>query len=152
MKPYTVEIEINKLRAEVAEIFACPDRLKHWQTDLQKVECVEGTVGEVGAESVLTFLIQNRPMELKEVLTVVNLPNEIKGTYSWDGGENELHTTFTEVSPNTTKIASTCTYRFKTLMMKAMGFLFPGKFRAQNMSFLRNLKDYCENGVSILGK
>jgi hypothetical protein len=60
-----------------------------------------------------------------------------------------LKNRFIELSPTKTKWESTCSYEFKTLFMKLMGFFCPGKFREQNMAFLENFKKFCETGKDV---
>lgn len=149
MKPYTVSIDISRSRAEVIELFDSTENLYCWQTGLQSVELVSGEPGAVGAKMLLVYQDGKRRIELTETITLVNLPDEFNGTYEWSGGMNTLVNRFIEIDANTTRWESTCAYKFSSIMMKGMGLLFPGKFREQNMGFLRNFKAFCESGHDV---
>ena len=149
MKPYTVEIEIDLPRDRVVELFDDPDNLVKWQAGLQSFEHLSGEPGQPGAKSKLVFKVGKRNVELFETVTERNLPDEFNGMYEWRGGKNTLRNRFIELGPNRTKWESTCDYEFSGLMMKLMGFLFPGKFHEQNMSFLRSFKAFAEEGRTV---
>ncbi len=149
MKPYTVEIEINRPRNEVIELFNSPENLFCWQTGLQSFEHISGEAGQVGAKSLLVYLNGKHRIELTETITHVDLPDEFNGTYEWGGGMNTLVNRFIEVDANTTRWESTCAYTFSSIMLKLMGFLMGGKFKQQNMAFLKNFKAFCEDGHDV---
>ncbi len=149
MKPYTVEIEIELPRDQVIELFNSSDNLFKWQTGLQSFEHVSGEPGQDGAKSKLIYINGKHRIELIETVTENRLPDEFNGTYEWNGGMNYLHNQFIELAPDRTKWVSTCEYKFDSLMMKLMGLLAPGKFREQNMMFLRNFKAFCEDGKDV---
>ena len=146
MKPYIVEIEIDLPRDKVIELFDSVENLYKWQTGLQSFEHLSGEPGQVGATSRMVFQSNGNTIELTETITHRNLPHEFHGIYEWNGGVNTLENRFIEVAPNRTRWESTCSYQFKTLFMKLMGFFCPGAFREQNMKFLKNFKQFCETG------
>ncbi len=149
MKEYTVEIEMAVPRARVVELFDNPDNLFKWQTGLQSVEHISGERGQPGAKSKLVYLSGRHRIELIETVTVRNLPDEMSGTYEWQGGKNTLRNRFIELGPNRTKWESTCAYQFRSFMLKMMGFFCPGMFRKQNLSFLKNFKAFAEEGRDV---
>jgi uncharacterized membrane protein len=149
MKPYTVSIDIDLPRDRVIELFDDPDNLPKWQTGLQKFEHVSGEQGQPGAVSKLTYKMGNRTVELIETITKRDLPHEFNGRYSWSGGSNTLENRFIELAPDRTRWESTCAYKLTSPMMKLMGLLFRGKFKEQNMMFLRNFKAFAETGADV---
>ncbi|MEM7454086.1 MAG: SRPBCC family protein [Planctomycetota bacterium] len=151
MKPYTVSIDIDLPRDKVIELFDDPDNLFKWQNGLQSFDHVSGEPGQPGAVSRMVYLNGKHRIELMETITVRNLPDEFSGIYAWGGGSNTLVNKFIELAPDRTRWESTCTYTMKSLMLKFMGFFFPGMFKEQNMKFLRNFKAFAEDGKSVQG-
>ena len=151
MKPYTVEIDIDLPRDRVIELFDNPDNLQHWQNGFQSFEHLSGEPGKPGAKSKLIYQNGKHRIELIETITKNELPESFDGSYDWGHGSNTLVNEFIEVGPNRTKWKSTCSYEFRGLMLKAMGFFFPGKFKEQNMMFLKNFKAFAEHGNSVKG-
>ncbi len=149
MKPYTVEIEIDLPRDRVIELFDNPDNLIKWQKGLQSFEHISGEPGQPGAKSKLVYLNGKHRVELIETVTERNLPDEFNGRYEWPGGQNTLRNRFIKLGLSRTKWESTCDYQFSGLMPKLMGFFFPGMFRKQNLTFLRNFKAFCEEGRDV---
>ena len=149
MKSHTVSIYIDLPRAKVIDLFDCPDNIFKWQAGLQSFEHLSGTSGEPGAKSKLISLNGKRRIELIETITKHNLPDEINGTYEWDGGRTTVENRFIELGPDRTKWESTSSYDCTGLIMKLMMFLFRGKFREHNMTILRNFKAFCEEGRDV---
>ena len=149
MKAYTTEVDINVPRERVIELFDNPDNMFKWQTGLQSYEHVSGQPGHPGSKAKLVYLSGKHRIELIETVTERKLPDEFNGSYEWDGGKNTLVNRFIELGPQKTRWESTCEYEFYGLMMKLMGFLFPGKFREQNLLFMRNFKAFCEEGRDV---
>jgi hypothetical protein len=149
MKPYTVAIEIALPRGHVIELFDDPENLFKWQTGLVSFEHLSGEPGQPGAKSKLVYVSGKHRIELIETVTERNLPDEFNGTYEWQGGKNTLRNRFIALGPDRTKWESTCAYEFSSLMMKLMGFFFPGMFRNQNLSFLKNFKEFAEEGRDV---
>ena len=149
MKPYTVSIDIDLPRDRVVELFDNPENMIMWQNGLQSVEPISGDPGQPGAKTKLVYLNGRHRIELIETVTHRNLPEQFDGTYEWSSGSNTLKNRFIELGPGKTRWESTCEYAFTSIMLKLMGFLMPGKFKEQNMKFLKNFKAFCEDGASV---
>ena len=149
MKSYTIEIEIDLPRDRVIELFDDPDNLAKWQNGLQSFERISGEPGQPGAKSKLVYVMGKNRVELIETVIERNLPDEFNGSYEWDGGKNTLRNRFIELGPDRTKWECTCTYEFRSFMLKMMGIFCPWMFRKQNMKFLQNFKAFCEEGRSV---
>ncbi len=149
MKPHTVCIDIDLPRDKVVELFDSPENLFKWQPGLQSFEHISGTPGQPGAKSKLVSLNGKRRIELIQTITKRNLPDELNGTYEWDGGKNTVENRFIELGPDRTKWVSTSSYDCTGFMMKLMMFVFGSKFREHNMTILRNFKAYCEEGRDV---
>lgn len=149
MKTFNVHIDIDLPRDRVIELFDDRDNLFKWQIGLQSFEHVSGEPGQVGAKSRMVYDMGGQMVELTETITKRDLPHEFNGYYDWDGGRNSLINRFIETGPNSTRWESVCDYQFNGLMMKLMGFFFPGIFRRQNLKFMHNFKRMAEHGEDI---
>ena len=152
MKPYTVAIEIELPRDKVIELFDNPENQFHWQNGLVDVTHLDGEPGQPGATTRLTYVMGSHRIELTETVTVRNFPDSFEGRYEWSGGSNTLKNRFIVINQSKTLWESTCAYKMKSLPNKLMAFFMPGKFKEQNMKFLRNFKAFAETGVSVNGQ
>ena len=149
MKEYTVSVEIDLPREKVIELFDNPDNLAMWQEGFQSFTHLEGEPGQPGAKSLIVYENNGQRVELTETILERNLPDQFDGVYSWGGGSNTLLNRFIEVGPDRTRWESTCSYEFKTLFLKLMGFFMPGAFKKQNQKFLDAFKAFCEKGRDV---
>ncbi|MEM7782462.1 MAG: SRPBCC family protein [Planctomycetota bacterium] len=149
MKPYTVHVDIDLPREEVLQRFDNVENMYHWQNGLVSFQHLSGEPGQVGSRLLLVYINGKHRIELTETITHRNLPDEFDGKYEWGGGSNTLKNRFIELGPHRTRWESTCHYEMKSLMMKVMAWLMPGKFKEQNQKFLDNFKAFCEHGISV---
>jgi hypothetical protein len=149
MKPYTLEIDIDLPREKVVELFDNPDNMRHWQNGFQSFEHISGEPGQRGAISKIHYINGKHSIELTEEITVNDLPDEFSGSYSWDSGSNTLVNRFIELDSNKTRWVSTCSYTMHSWMMKLMALFFSGKFKEQNLMFMKNFKAFAEDGKSV---
>ncbi|MEM9411823.1 MAG: SRPBCC family protein, partial [Planctomycetota bacterium] len=112
-------------------------------------EHLSGEPGHAGARSKMVYVNGKHRIELFETITLRNLPDQFDGVYDWGDGSNTLENRFIELAENRTRWESTCTYEFKTLFLKLMGWFLPGSFKKQNQKFLDNFKAFCEHGTSV---
>lgn len=141
---YTTEIIINKPIDQVIALFDNADNLKEWMEGLQSFEHISGTPGEVGAKSKLTFLMNNRKLEMIETITAKNLPDEFSGTYEAKGVFNTVVNRFVRLDGNRTKYVTEHEFELSGFM-KIIGWLMPGMFRKQSMKYLEAFKKFAES-------
>src|SRR5574338_1561389 len=115
---YTVELSINKPRAEVWRHFDNPANLDTWQPSLISIETVSGTPGQPGAVSELTFEEQGRRFSLTEKIIHREEPQRLDQLYDNNFAENTVRNTFVEQPEDQTLWVVETDYRFKTLMMR----------------------------------
>ncbi len=140
---YTCEIEIEKPIEEVVKLFDSTENLYAWMEGLEKFEHLEGTSGEVGAKSKLTFKIKRRKLEMIETITEKDLPKVFAGTYDAKGVHNIIRNEFQPIGENKTKYISHQEFQF-TGLMKYMAPLMPGAFKKQSLKHLKAFKDFAE--------
>jgi carbon monoxide dehydrogenase subunit G len=146
---YSSEIVINKPVAEVAEKFANPDNLKHWQPGFEGLEHLEGTAGQAGAKSRLTYNSDGRKMEMIETITVANLPQEFTVEFiTPDGGWSSTATHLEPAGDGATKVTTVNEFKPKGIA-KVMMMLVPFMFKKMTNQYMTNFKAFCETGASV---
>ncbi|MCY4099506.1 MAG: SRPBCC family protein [Rhodobacteraceae bacterium] len=103
---YTLEIEINKPREEVARLIQDRDTFKEWQPQLLSTELLEGTIGEEGSTYKIVVSMGKTTLEMTETLMINNCPDHYQIKYDADGNINIMDFWFTELSPTTTKMVA----------------------------------------------
>ena len=140
---YTCEIDIDKPRDEVVNLFDNPDNMKYWQKGLVSYEHLTGEPGKQGAESIMKYDMGKTKMELIETITYNHLPDEFHANYTTKGVVNIQKNYFKEIDGKT-RWVSDAEFKFSGFM-KLMGF-FMGKkqFQKQTMSYMEDFKAYAE--------
>lgn len=141
---YSTEIEINLPVKRVVELFNNQDNLKYWQPELQSFEHMNGTPGEQGAKSRLTYKMGKRDVEMIETILENKLPDEFKVSYEAKGVYNIVTSYFRPVSDDKTLYVNDQEFRFEGFM-KFFSKLMPGAFKKQSYKYLNQFKDFVEN-------
>ncbi|WP_224483684.1 SRPBCC family protein [Robertkochia aurantiaca] len=149
---YTAEVIIRAPRAEVIEKLDNTDNLKHWQPGFKKYTLLSGKPGETGAEAMIELKMGGKDMKMKETIIYKNLPEAIHATYETNDVINTQENFFKEIDKETTHWLAVNEFRFNSLLMKLVGFLFPGSFKKQSLSFMTHFKDFVEKGHSLADK
>lgn len=141
---YTVEITIDKPRSRVVELFDNPDNLKHWMPGLVSFEPLSGKPGEVDSKARLTFMMNNRKLEMIETITKRALPDEFNGTYEAKGVFNIVNNRFIDIDGKSTRYVSEQEFQMKGIM-KLFAWIMPGVFKKQSMKYLTDFKAFVES-------
>ncbi len=141
---YIVEVEINKPREQMLELFDNSENLKEWMPSLVSFDHVSGEPGQVGAKSKFVVSMGKRSCEMIETITVRNMPVEFTATYVTDGMWNEVKNIFDEVDEKTTKWTAYNEFRSDKFMMKLMMFLMPFAFKKESLKFMQSFKAFAE--------
>lgn len=147
---YTCEMSINLPREEVIKKLDNPENMKHWQRGLVGYEFLSGTPGSEGAKMKLEYKMGKREMVLTETIIKNKFPEEFHATYDTKGVHNIQYNYFHPTENNTTKWVSEAEFHFKGLGMKLMSWLMPSAFKKQSMTYLKDFKNFAENGTSVL--
>lgn len=146
---YTTEIIIDLPREQVIEKLNNPENMKHWQRGLIGYELLEGTPGTKGAKMKLDYVMGKRNMSLVETITDNNFPSEFHATYDTKGVHNVQRNYFVVWENTKTKWISESEFQFSSLGMKFLGWLMPGAFKKQSMTYLTDFKNFAEQGTSV---
>jgi hypothetical protein len=143
---FTCQVQINKPKEKVVELFDNPENLKYWQDGYQGFDHISGEPGAVGSKSTIKYKMGKREIELVETILVNNLPDEFAGEYYHKNMTNTMSNRFTAVTDSTTLYESEVHYiALRGFMTKLMAFLFPNMFKKQVQKWMNQFKDFVEN-------
>ena len=146
---YTTEIIIKKPLEEVIKRMDSTDNMKHWQEGLVSAEHISGTPGQFGAKMKLNYDFGKRKIEVIEIITKQNFPEEFHATYNTKGIRNIQQNYFTETNEGHTKWICKNEYQPTNFAMNAMLFFMPRAFKKQTKTYMTNFKNFAENGTSV---
>jgi hypothetical protein len=118
---FTLELPIDKPRAEVWKAFDNPENMKIWQPSLISFDRISGTPGQSGAVSRLTYEENGRQFTLIEKVTYREEPKRLDGVYENDFADTIVRNTFVEQGGEKTLWVVETEYKFKTLIMRILG-------------------------------
>lgn len=142
---FTLELPINKSRAEVWKAFDNPENMKKWQPSLASFETVSGTQGQVGAVSKLTYKENEREFSLTEKVTHRDDPHRLDGVYENNFADNAVRNTFVEQGKEQTLWVVETEFRFKTLFMRILGPIMKKNFVMRTQRDMERFKEIVEN-------
>lgn len=146
---YTTEVTVDLPRDEFIKKLDDPENMKHWQKGLVGYEQLSAKPGLEGAQMSLTYKMGKRDLQMVETIIKRNLPDELHTFYDTKGVHNIQKNYFHEVDGQT-KWVSECEFQFSGLGMKVMGFLMPGAFKKQSLTYMQDFKAFAEKGISVL--
>ena len=146
---YSTEIIIDLPREEVIRKLDNVDNMKHWQRGLVNYKVLQGVPGKEGTTMELEYQMGKRNVVLIETITKNVFPAEFHANYDTKGVHNVQKNFFQEMEGNKTKWVSESEFEFKGFGMKMMAFLMPGAFKKQSLKYLKDFKDFAENGTSV---
>lgn len=147
---FTLELAIHKPRAEVWEVFDDPENLKKWQPSLVSVETLQGTQGQPGAISKLTFREHEREFSLRETIIRREAPERLDQLYENNFADNIVRNTFTEQGAEQTLWVVETEYKFKTLIMRLLGPLIKKNLVARTRLDVERFKNMMEGSTQRL--
>jgi uncharacterized protein YndB with AHSA1/START domain len=142
---FRLELPIHKPRAEVWKLFDDPANMNKWQPSLIKIERVNGTAGQPGAVSRLTFKSGEREYTLTEMVLFRAEPERLDGVYENEYAENVVRNTFFEQGSDSTLWKVEVVFKFRTLFMKIMGPLKKKNFVIRTQRDMERFKALAEN-------
>ena len=142
---YQLEIEIEKPRETIAELFGNPDNLAYWQPGFLGITPIDGEAGR----NRLDYRHGNRQVSLIETVSVDNLPDEYSATYESPGMRIEVKNRFEAIGPERTRWISENHGEVSGFMMRLITLIMPGCFRNQSFAYMENFKAFAETGADI---
>jgi hypothetical protein len=147
---YTCEITIDLPRDEMVALLDSAENMKHWQKGLKANRHISGKPGEEGAQMELEYQMGKRHLVMVETIIKRQMPEEMHTTYDAKGVHSIQKNYFHAIDSKTSQWISESEFQFSGLMMKMMGWLMPGAFKKQSMTYLEDFKRFAETGVSVL--
>lgn len=141
---YQLDLIINKPRSQVWQVFNDPEKIKSWQPSLVEIRLINGTQGQPGAESRLTFTEKERVFSLIETITQRQEPECLEQRYENQFATNTVRHRFAVRGQEETLWTTETEYRFKTLLMKIMGPLYRKNLAARTRRDMEHFKELVE--------
>ena len=142
---YTIELTLEKSRADVWQAFDNPDNMKNWQPSLKKFEPVSGTPGQPGAVSNLIYEENEREFTLTEEINLRDEPKRFDGVYKNEFSDSIVKNTFVEKGESETLWIVETEFKFKTLPMKIMGPLMKRNFARRTYRDMERFQEFVES-------
>jgi uncharacterized membrane protein len=146
---YTLKLPINKPRSEVWKAFDNPENLHKWQPSLVSSETIQGTPGQPGAMSKLTFKEQEREFSLMEKVIHREKLQRLDTQYENKFADNIVRNTFSEQDPEQTLWVVETEYKFKTLTMRLVGPLMKKNLVLRTQKDMERFKEMMEGEESV---
>ena len=141
---YNIELIINKPRSQVWQVFNDPEKMKLWQPSLSEVVLLNGTQGQPGAESRLTFHEKEREYSLVERIMDCQPPASLTQIYENQFAINTVKNSFIEQGQAQTLWITETEYKFKTPVMRMMGPLYRKNLAARTQRDMQRFKEMVE--------
>ena len=141
---FKLETSINKSRAAVWKAFDNIENMKKWQPSLISFESINGTPGQPGAVSKLTYEEGGREFSLIEKITYREEPHRFDGVYENNFADNIIRNQFIEQGRDQTLWVTETEFKFKTLLMKIAGPLMKKNFVARTKRDMERFKEVAE--------
>jgi carbon monoxide dehydrogenase subunit G len=142
---FTLELPINKPRAEVWRAFDNPENMKNWQPSLISFETISGTKGQAGAVSKLTYKEREREFSLMERVTYREELHRLDGVYENDFADNTIRNKFIEQGKEQTLWVLETEFKFKALLMRILGPIMKKNFVLRTQREMERFKEMVES-------
>ncbi len=145
MVKFTCSVTIDKPKKLVANLFADPNNLAHYQDGFIKKQIISGIEGEEGAISDMYYKMNRREMVITETITSNKLPDYFRGLYTHKHMDNFMISKFKSINEEQTLYEAEIEYtEFRGIIPKLMAKFFPSMFEKQVQKWLDNFKIFAE--------
>jgi len=145
---YTLEIEIDRPRAQLVELFENPDNWSKWQDSLVSFEPVHGEPGTGGSVTKLVHKLGRREIEMTETVESSNLPDDMTCRYESTGAWNRVIHRFYESARHKTRWEFETEFRC-TGILYLMALVMPGMFRKASWKDMTRFKEFAESSDAL---
>lgn len=141
---FQLELEIDRPRERVIELFLDPQNLVKWQPGFVSFEQISGAGREVGAKSRQIHKQGGRETELIETITAHNYPDEFSATYEGDGIWNLIENRFFDTGAQRTRWVLDSEFECSGIVIRLLTVFMPGIFRRHTLTFMKRFKEFAE--------
>jgi uncharacterized protein YndB with AHSA1/START domain len=142
---FKLELTINKPRSKVWDLFTTPENMDKWQPSLTNIELMNGTPGQAGAVSKLTYKENEREFSLVETITQRDDLSQFDLLYENEFTDNPVRNTFIEQSENETLWVLDTEFKFKTFLMKILGPILKKNLVRRTQKDMDRFKEFAES-------
>ncbi|MGB3608215.1 SRPBCC family protein [Psychroserpens sp.] len=146
---YITEIQVNVPLETFIKKMDRVENKRHWQKGLVASEHISGDIGQLGAKMKLIYKFGSRKMTIVETITKRNLPHELYANYTTKTMHNVQENYFERTTNGFTKWTSKNKFLPLNLVMRVMLYLSPSLFKKQSLTYMRDFKNFAENGISL---
>jgi hypothetical protein len=139
---YTTEVNIHLPRLKVIEQFDSTENLHKWQLGLKSFEAINGEPGQEGSSSKMVYEGRKGDLEMTEVITRRNFPEEFHCTYKARGVYNEIYNYF-EDDGDKTQWRTVSVFKFRGLMAFMAPFM-KAAFIKNTLLNMERFKEFAE--------
>ena len=139
---YTTEVNIHLPRLKVIELFDSTENLHKWQLGLKSFEAINGEPGQEGASSKMVYEGRKGDLEMTEVITRRNFPDEFHCSYKARGVYNEMYNYFEE-DGDKTLWRTVSIFKFRGLMAFMAPFM-KAAFIKNTLLNMERFKEFAE--------
>ena len=142
---FKLETLINKPRADVWQAFDNIENTSKWQPSLISREITDGTPGQLGAVTTLTYKEGEREFTLIEKVMHRDEPNQLDHVYENVFADNIIKNKFIEQGKDQTLWVIETEFKFKTLLMKIMGNALKKNYIKRTQRDMQSFKEMAES-------
>ncbi len=138
-----LEILLNRRRLDVWRAFDDPENLQRWQPALQSVRHIQGTPGNEGAVSVLTYSENGRQVAMEQVILEKVAPELFVTTTHGEQHSNRVVNTFESMGATQTRWQVEVSYRFRGFS-RLISPLLRSTIRKHTLADMERFKKFVE--------
>jgi hypothetical protein len=137
-----VELAINVRQAKVAELFTDPQRNPEWMDDVERIEPIEGDLGNPGS----TYRLVPKQGKLTFVARVISreLPTEARLILDAPSVSVSVTGKFFGLSEETTRLVSEEIFSFKGIFGKLLSIFARGAIKGAHRRHMESFKRFAE--------
>lgn len=146
---FTLELSLQRSRAEIWRAFDNPENIKLWQPTLVSFETISGTQGQPETVSKLTYGEGKGEFSLMEKVTFRAELERYDVVYENKFADNSVKNSFVETNENETLWKMEVEYKFKTLPMKILGPFAKKNFVKRSQRDMERFKEFVEKPSAL---
>ncbi|MCM4159960.1 SRPBCC family protein [Antarcticibacterium flavum] len=145
---FSKQIIIDLPREEVFKKVEDPTNFKHWQKGFISYRHLSGKPGQEGSRAKLKYKMGKREISMIETIIKRAVPGKLHVSYEATGVFNIQKNYFQEEEKTRTLWIADYEFKFSGFM-KLMGFFMPGAFKKQSLTYMKDFKNFAENGNRV---